>query len=175
MSSLLPNCRTRRVRTRRVRTRRGRMWRAGTWRYKILPDTSRVRTAFAVYPGTCRSRLRSGSNRAVFACLVVLLVCPVVLPVFFHFSGLEPGLHRSRSGLLGKPIRPDRDARSASWAFPGGRNGGKEAGHRRRRQVDSQASRQTGRQASSQASKQAGGQVARQGLTSSGTRGCRRP
>ena len=101
----------------------------------------------------------------LLACLVVLLVCPVVLPVFFHFTGLEPGLHRSRPGLLGKPIRPDRDARSASWAFQGGRNGGKEAGHRRRRQVDSQASSQARRQAS----KQAGGQVARQGLTSNPT------
>ena len=29
-----------------------------------------------------------------------------------------------RPGLLGKPIRPDRDARSASWAFQGGRSGG---------------------------------------------------
>ena len=137
MSSLLPNCRTRRVRTRRVRTR---------------PAPGRLR-ARALLPGRLLPEL--------LACLVVLLVCPVVLPVFFHFTGLEPGLHRSRSGLLGKPIRPDRDARSASWAFQGGRNGGKEAGHRRRRQVDSQAS--------SQASKQAGGQVARQGLTSNPT------
>ena len=31
----------------------------------------------------------------------------------------------------GKPICPDRDARSASWAFPGGRSGGKEARHRK--------------------------------------------
>ena len=36
-----------------------------------------------------------------------------------------------RLGLLGKPIRPDRDARSASWAFQEGRSGGKETGHRK--------------------------------------------
>ena len=97
----------------------------------------------------------------LLACLVVLLVCPVVLPVFFHFTGLEPGLHRSRSGLLGKLIRPDRDARSASWAFQGGRNGGKEAGHRRRRQVDSQASKQVGRQTVRQAVRRAVRQAVR--------------
>ena len=82
----------------------------------------------------------------------------------------------SRPGLLGKPIRPDRDARSASWAFPGGRNGGKEAGHRKAmasrqasRRAVRQAVRRAVRQAGRQASKQAGGQVARQGLTSNPT------
>ena len=91
----------------------------------------------------------------LLACLVVLLVCPVVLPVFFHFTGLEPGLHRSRSGLLGKPIRPDRDARSASWAFQGGRNGGKETGYRKAT-ASRQSGKQSGRQAGEQASWRAG-------------------
>ena len=127
-------------------------------RFFCAPGTAAARlprAAATTRPGAgglrARALLPGRLLPELLACLVVLLVCPVVLPVFFHFTGLEPGLHRSRFGLLGKPIRPDRDARSACWAFQGGRNGGKETGYRK-----APASRQSGKQSGEQASWRAG-------------------